>query len=275
MARFGTLRWRGRAPRGAELAFSFRSGVSSEPDRTWSDWTAPRKPSATARWPLEGVPAGRYVQWRADAQGRRRRATASPQIDAVELTYRQENLRPKVTSFEVLDPGEILVPAGFNPTTQVFEPVHPNREGIFTTLEEARRRRRSPHQDAVEEGLPLVAVEGRGPERRRARLRPPLPTPGPGAAARATTGWLPVVEELDDDHFSFDATALPDGLYRFRLTVSDAGANAPGEGMVGDELSEPVVIDHSPPALVEAASARAGRSRPWWRTPGTRCARWR
>src|SRR5690606_31136805 len=39
---------------------------------------------------------------------------------------------------------------------------------------------------------------------------------------------------------------------RFRLTASDAGENAPGEGLAGEELSEPVVVDHTPPRLVEA-----------------------
>lgn len=249
VARFGTLRWRGQAPRGSQIAFSFRSGVSSEPDRTWSDWTPARKPSATGEVSLAGVPRGRYVQWRATLKGPEQ-AAASPRIDSVELTYRQENLRPKVTSFEVLDPGQILVPAGFNPTTQVFEPVHPNREGIFTTLEEAsptpegrtktlwKKGYRSlqwkvedPNGDGLSYTLEFRRQEGGGGD---------------------DGGWLPVVEDLEDDHFSFDATALPDGLYRFRLSASDAEANAPGDGLVGDELSEPVVIDHSPPALVEA-----------------------
>ena len=36
VARFGVLRWRGETPRGTALHFSFRSGISAEPDRTWS-----------------------------------------------------------------------------------------------------------------------------------------------------------------------------------------------------------------------------------------------
>jgi hypothetical protein len=67
------------------------------------------------------------------------------------------------------------------------------------------------------------------------------------------------VEDLEEDHYSFDATVLPDGLYRFRLTASDAGANPPGEGQSGDRLSEPVVIDHSPPLL--AGVERSGEPR--------------
>lgn len=255
VARFGTLRWRGRAPRGAEIAFSFRSGVSAEPDATWSDWTPPRKPSATGEVPLEGVPVGRYVQWRSTLTGAEG-AAVSPQVAAVELTYRQENLRPKVTSFEVLDPGEILVPAGFNPTIQVFEPVHPNREGIFTTLEEATATGDSRTKTLWKKGYRSLQWKVEDPNDDELvyalRFRRVDQEGGQEGDGAGEEGWLPVVEELEEDYFSFDATALPDGLYRFRLTVSDAGANAPGEGLVGDQLSEPVVIDHSPPALVEA-----------------------
>ncbi|HXO20621.1 MAG TPA: hypothetical protein VOA87_11940, partial [Thermoanaerobaculia bacterium] len=63
MARFGSFRWRGEVPPGSAVRFSFRSGVSAEPDHTWSVWTAPREGEEL---PLAGVPLGRYVQWRAE-----------------------------------------------------------------------------------------------------------------------------------------------------------------------------------------------------------------
>jgi hypothetical protein len=271
VARFGTLRWRGESPRGAGLAFSFRSGVSSEPDRTWSDWTAAREPSEGGEVSLEGVPRGRYVQWRAtlSAGGHRE---AAPRIDAVELSYRQENLRPKVASFDVLDPGEVLVPAGFNPTQQVFEPTNPTREGIFTTLEASEgpgegrtktlwKKGYRTFQWSVEDpnGDELVYAlhfrPDRGPD------RGPDQGPDQGQAPAEDGAWMTVAEDLEEAHYGFDATVLPDGVYRFRLTASDAEDNPPGEGQVGDRLSAPVVIDHSPPALVEAEARRGNPGR--------------
>lgn len=271
VSRFGTLRFQGRVPRGAELRFSFRSGVSSDPDRTWSDWTAPRAPSDGGEVVLDGVPRGRYVQWRAQLAARpgSYREGASPRLDSVELTYRQENLRPRVTSFTVLDPGEILVPAGFNPTQQVFEPVSPNREGIFTTLETG-----SPASDARTKtlwkkgyrSLQWEVEDPNGDETRYAlHFRRDDHDEAVSAAGDGGSdgedGWLPVVEDLEESHFGFDATALPDGLYRFRLSASDAAENAPGEGLEGEELSEPVVVDHTPPALIEAKRSGGGTVR--------------
>ena len=255
VARFGTLRWRGQAPRGSDVRFSFRSGVSAEPDRTWSDWTAPREPSPTGEVSLDGVPRGRYVQWRVTFAAPER-AEASPRLAGVELSYRQENLRPRVTTFRALDPGEILVPAGFNPTAQVFEPVSPNREGIFTTLEDASAPPEGRTKTLWKKGYRTFRWQVEDPNQ-DALVYALHFRPADGEAESGEEAWLPVVEELEEDWFSFDATTLPDGWYRFRLTASDADANAPGEGMAGEELSEPVVIDHSPPALVEAGS-RAG-----------------
>jgi hypothetical protein len=252
VSRFGTLRFRGRVPRGAELAFSFRSGVSSDPDRTWSEWTEPRAPSEGGEVALDGLPRGRYVQWRARLESGR--GEVSPRLDSVELTYRQENLRPRVTSFTVLDPGEILVPAGFNPTQQVFEPVSPNRDGIFTTLDDGSSAAEGRTKTLWKKGWRSLQWEVEDPNEDELVYSLHFRRGDEGAEG----GWLPVVEELEDTSFGFDATALPDGLYRFRLVASDAAENAPGEGLVGEELSEPVVIDHSPPALVEAGRTRGG-----------------
>jgi hypothetical protein len=235
VARFGVFRWRGEAPDGARVGFSFRSGVSSEPDRTWSTWTAA---AGGAELALD-VPPGRYVQWRAELQAG---GGGSPRITGVELSYRQENLRPKITRFAALDPGEILVPANFNPANQVFEPAHPSRDGIFTTLEPAAedgdlrfktlwkkgyRTLRWEAQDANDDSLVYALF-----------FRP-----------ESGKDWLPMAEELDEGHYAFDETALPDGVYRFRLTVSDREGNPPGAALTAEQVSESVVVDATPPAL--------------------------
>jgi len=70
------------------------------------------------------------------------------------------------------------------------------------------------------------------------------------AAAADDAPWLKVATDLEEDHYSFDAMALPDGLYRFRLVASDRQANDPDTAQSAERISEPVVIDHTPPALV-------------------------
>lgn len=258
VARFGTLRWWGDTPAGSSLEFSLRSGVSSEPDTTWSEWTGPAAPSPDGELAVEGLPRGRYVQWRVALEAGDG-GTAGPKIDGVELAYRQSNLRPEISAFETLDPGQIIVPAGFNPTLQVFEPVHPNREGIFTTLEQTAASGNGRTKTLWKKGYRSFRWKVADPNgdtlSYALEFRPLYPEDG-GRQDRAgrddPAGWMPVAEDLADDHYSFDATVLPDGVYRFRLLASDEEENAPGEGLVSDQISEPVVIDHSPPRLVEA-----------------------
>jgi hypothetical protein len=242
VARFGSFRWRGEAPDGSSVRVSFRSGVSAEPDKTWSPWTAPQEGDEVS---LAKLPHGRYVQWRAEL---RSGPGGSPRLYNTELSYRQENLSPHIDGLAVLEPGQILVPAAFNPGNQVFEPAHPNREGIFTTLE-----------SAPDEGGRVKALYKRGYRTLRWSASDPNEDKlvyslwfRPAERREESATWLKVVEDLDDDHYNFDATVLPDGIYRFRLVASDRKSNDPQDAKTAEQVSEPVVIDQTPPALVQA-----------------------
>ncbi|MEA2692806.1 MAG: hypothetical protein QOJ16_2193 [Acidobacteriota bacterium] len=242
VARFGSFRWRGDAPEGSSVRVSFRSGVSSEPDKTWSPWTAPKEGDEIA---IADLPRGRYVQWRAEL---RSGPGGSPRLYSTELSYRQENLSPRVDALAVLEPGQILVPAAFNPGSQVFEPAHPNREGIFTTLE-----------STPDDGGRVKPLWKRGYRALRWAVSDPNEDKlvyslwfRPAERSPEPEKWLKVVEDLDEDHYNFDATVLPDGIYRFRLVASDRKSNDPAEAKTAEQVSEPVVVDQTPPVLVQA-----------------------
>ena len=253
VARFGTYRWRGESPGGDALRFSFRSGVSSEPDRTWSAWTEPKgsaKGSQGSEISLSSLPRGRFVQWRVEM---RAEDGKSPQLFAAELSYRQENLKPKIDLLGVLDPGQILVPANFNPTNQVYEPAHPNREGIFT----------SPGAPPEDEGGRTKVLWKKGYRTLRWAASDPndddlvydlafRPVAAPsGFSSGPEAEWMKVAGDLKESYYSFDATVLPDGVYRFRLRASDRLANEAGSALTAERVSDPVVIDHTPPVLGE------------------------
>jgi hypothetical protein len=250
LARFGSFRWRGELPDGAAMRFSFRSGTSAVPDNTWSPWISPPASpldSQGQEMALSELPRGRFVQWRAELESSGGSKRSSPLLYGTELSYRQENLPPRIASLQALDPGQILVPATFNPANQVYEPAHPNKEGIFvavgTQVTEEGAGRTKP---LWKKGFRTLRWSASDPN------EDPLvfdlffrPAGAPDSAA-----WLKVATDLEDDHYSFDATALPDGVYRFRLVASDRNANDPDTALAAERISEPVVIDHTPPALV-------------------------
>ena len=249
ISRFGTLHWEGDTPAGTHLQFSFRSGISAQPDATWSSWTSARGGDEVS---LAGVPAGRYLQWRATFAANN---GTSPRMDGVELSYRQLNLRPKITSLSVLDPGEVLVPANFNPSNQIYEPTHPNRDGIFTTLRAASERPEDRRQKTLwKQGYRSLRWSAEDPNGDSLTYRVEFRPVGGEV-------WLPVVDEQSRSYLSFDATMLPDGLYRFRLTASDAPTSTAnlttGTGLLASRTSETVLIDHTRPVV--AKSRRQGR----------------
>ena len=56
-----------------------------------------------------------------------------------------------------------------------------------------------------------------------------------------------MAKDIDKTYYSFDATVLPDGAYRFRLTAEDGKQRSGSEALSAEKLSESVVIDNSPP----------------------------
>jgi len=266
IARFGTFRWRGEVPRGATLEVSFRSGISAQPDRTWSDWSdwrrAPSDERRGGEVALDGVPRGRYAQWRL----RLRAADGdSPLIHGTELTYRQENLRPRVEGLEVLDPGEILVPSNFNAGSQAFEPTSPRPDGVFTSLRSATAEGNNRLKTLWKPGYRSLRWQAEDPNGDdllyRLEVRPAgsAPEAGSDADGDGDGGWLEVAEELTETYYVFDARVLPDGVYRFRLGASDRLENPAGADLTDHRMTEPVVVDHSPPALVSVQQVYADR----------------
>lgn len=247
VARFGVFRWRGELPAGAGLEIEVRSGLSSEPDATWTDWLAAGTGREVALGELSN---GRFVQWRATF---RAGSDGGPRLRSAELSYRQDNLPPEITSFEVLDPGQILVPQNFNPQNQTYEPWSPNREGIFTSVKSASENDNTRLKSLWKKGYRALRWEAEDPNgdtlEYALSFRREDDVQGDGADDEP---WLPIVDELDEANFSFDATVLPDGVYRFRLDVADSPARLSGEGRTAKKVSEPAIVDHAPPRLVSA-----------------------
>lgn len=237
-SRFGTFRWRGEAG-GGGVRFSFRSGMSAEPDRTWSPWTAAKRGDEVS---LEDLPRGRYVQWRAEMDGG---SGGSPRLYTAELSYRQENLSPRIDAFAALEPGQILVPQNFNPSNQVYEPAHPTREGIFTTVGQPADEDDGRTKPLWKKGFRTLRWAASDPNQDgleyELAFRP----------ADSDGDWMRVADELEDNYCAFDATALPDGVYRFRLRASDRPSNDPGSAQVAERVSDPVVVDNTTPVMVK------------------------
>ena len=240
IARFGTLRWHGTVPSDSTLSFSVRSGMSSSPDRTWTDWSPAEKGSEIS---LGSLASGRYVQWRASFEASRGQ---SPTLTEVTLSYAQENLPPSIISFAALDPGKILVPANFNASQQVFESASPDRQGIFDTLVPTSSVSDSQRLKTLwRKGYRTLQWKAEDPNDDKLQFQVLF------RSEDSEGDWMTVVEDIHETYFSFDSTALPDGRYRFQLVAVDRPRGDDPELKRSEEISEPVVVDHSVPTVVD------------------------
>lgn len=246
MSRFGSLRWRGDSARRGAVTFAVRSGLSAEPDATWSDWSVPAAGDALD---LAALPEGRFVQWRLAVAPK---AGASARVTAVEISYRQKNSSPTISRFEAMDPGQVLVPSSFSPDDQIYEPAHPNRAGIFKPLEPASSSNGSRLKTLWRSGYRTLRWSAEDPNEDALEYALEFRPLG------SEHGFLPLAEGVDESYYSFDATVLPDGVYRFRLTVSDEPGNTPPTARSAERISEPVVIDHTPPMVLEVDAREGG-----------------
>lgn len=243
-SRFGELRWEGEMPRGSSLAFSARSGMSSDPDSTWSAWSSPQEGNGLS---LSVIPPGRYVQWRVRfraADGR------SPEIRRVTVSYRHQNLPPRIRALEVLEAGVALLYPGSAGRDDVFEAWRPEEDGIFSGLRGASGDSDRPRR-AHRSGFRSLVWSAEDPNADDLYFRLSF------RREEAGDDWLVMAEGLEDPWFSFDSTALPDGWYRVRLQARDRPFDAEGgnPGLETERVSVPVLVDNTVPRQADVKAA--------------------
>ncbi len=70
---------------------------------------------------------------------------------------------------------------------------------------------------------------------------------------------------MKERYLSWDSTAFPDGEYRLRVSASDLPGNPPAEALSASMVSDPFLVDNTPPRIAGlAASASGGKLHAAW-----------
>lgn len=216
---WGALSWTAQTPRGASISFRARTGNTEQPDDSWSDWSAPY--TRATGTPIER-PRARYLQWEATlAAG----SGGGPVLKGVQISYLQDNLPPEITTLEVLDPGIVLVGSG----------------GGGDGSPAARRAKNQPRR-SIDKGRRAVLWKSEDINDDDLRFDVFF-------KAEDETLWKPLGRDLDVEFHTWDATAMPDGVYRIRVTASDAPSNPPGGEQSGSRVSSAFDVDNTPPVV--------------------------
>jgi hypothetical protein len=204
-----------------------RSGNVENPARNWSDW---RK--ITPNTGSSGVPAARFVQWKAVID-------PGAQVDSVGINYLPVNIAPVVDEIAV-EPG---ARANQNPP-QAGQP-----QQISINLPSAQNTL-SYNQDPAT--APLAAVRDRSAvtvrwaahDENGDELVFDVYVRGDGEK-----NWRLLRSHITDRFYSFDSIRIPDGGYRVRVVASDAPAHMLGDALSSAKESDRFLIDTTPPVL--------------------------
>jgi len=63
------------------------------------------------------------------------------------------------------------------------------------------------------------------------------------------TNWIQLKDQLEADTFEWDGRTIEDGRYEVRVTASDQRSNTTTTKLTGSRISEPVVVDNTPPVI--------------------------
>jgi len=228
-ARWGRVSVDLSIPRGTTATLQTRSSNVGDTEAPgWSAWSKPIDLAQTSEAQIPSAPA-RFLQYRllfkADQEARR-----TPLVRSVRIPYIAENFPPEVLSLAVSTPRKDQkakvrpVPPGV-PAPKRAAP----RSDIFTITWKAR----DPNDDRLTFNL-YIRQAGR-------------------------TRWIRIAEDLEKPKYAWDSKTVPDGRYEIRLVASDGPDNPPDTALARARISEPFIVDNSPPRI-EALRWRAVRA---------------
>lgn len=243
-ATYGNMDAVATVPGKSTLEFKTRTGNTPDPDDgSWSDWSKP-----SAQWPVKVKSApGRYAQYMAvmkpSPDGE------SPSFKEVRIYYVTANQSPDIDSFTVSPqpqnkpmpqsqtggqqppPQPQGGPGGQNPqeSNLVVGSVQASDEIVFKWVA------KDDDMDAL-----LSKIEFR---------------------RTGDTAWSLIQKDEPKNEYRWNTTAIPDGIYEAKLTVSDYDSNTKERALFDEEYSDPFTIDHSRPvvSIEEIKSAGGGK----------------
>jgi hypothetical protein len=230
VARWGRLSWRGEG-----ATFRTRSGNTSRPDSTWSDWSDPITDAARSNI---ASPNARYIQWRAELSG-----TAT--LDNVVIPYLPQNTPPNVRNISVSaiatsgSKSASSASASYSITVTDSGDASAASGTASQTLGRAAGQQIQVSWQADDpDGDKLVySLYFRGEDERE---------------------WKLLRANMTELTYLLDGDVFADGRYYFKVTASDRPANPLDLAKDAELVSAPVLIDNTPPVVNPSAPRHVG-----------------
>jgi hypothetical protein len=236
-ADWGRIWWRSSGG----VVLQTRSGNTEKPNETWSDWSANYADQKGAQI---NSPKAKYLQWRAvfNTNTLPKGTTfcsgldCGPVLNEVNVSYLPRNIAPEILSIQIL-PTNVGLQA--NPPIQI----DPNIENSGLDLSAfGMQNPQIPPRRIYQRGA--RSLQWTAEDRNGDRLEYDI-------YYRAITeaSFKILRENLRENFFTIDGSALPDGRYIFRIVAKDSLSNPLSQVLSGERLSEPFDIDNAAPTV--------------------------
>ena len=240
---WGRIRFRGQA-NGGSIELAARSGNLDRPQQNWSPWKPVRLESDGGR--AEAPPA-RFLQYKVTLKASP--SGASPEVAEVEAAYLNKNVAPEVKKIAATPPNYRFPPQTLKLTQSkniTLPPLSGAPRPTAKTLTTSSSQTMQYAKGYV--GVRWLAEDPNGDKLRyRVEIR------GEGESE-----WKLLEEDLELARLSWDSTAYADGEYRVRVTATDAPDNPPHQALEAVLVSEPFLIDNTPPEIRGLAATFSG-----------------
>lgn len=238
---WGRLAWVGDGA----VTFDARSGNVVHPQQNWSPW---------APVPLTGdggriaAPPARFLQYRATLTAAA--AGASPEVRVIEIAYMSKNIAPTLQEIEITPPNyKFSAPAtSLTSSSQTITlPALGSKKRTSTVSLESTSSQSMQYAKGFTGVRWLVQDDNQDTMEYRIELR------GVGE-----TGWKLLKDNVREKYYSWDSAAFPDGKYVVRVTASDKPSNPPGSALSSEIVSDPFLIDNTPPQISGVGATATG-----------------
>jgi hypothetical protein len=251
-AYWGRISYRGLG----KITVSTRSGNRSHPESNWSPWATLQTETSAAACDSCGAgrtvsPSARFLQYKIDltpATGQ-----PEPEVSYVEVAYLPKNVAPEVEAIDIA-PANYRFPAqllSLTPSTSItLPPIGQQKSGASTIAGDGNISQTLNYAKGFESARWLASDENGDALAYRVEIR-----------GVKESGWKLLKENVKEKYLSWDTAAFPDGEYVLRVTASDLPGNPPDQALSASLVSDPFLIDNTPPQILNLAGVGAANNK--------------
>jgi hypothetical protein len=192
-------------------------------------------------------PSARFLQYKVELNVSG--SKMAPELASVEIAYLPKNTAPLVEDIDIAPPNyKFPAPsAPAAPSTSITLPPLGQRKGVSSPSLDLTTSQTLTYSKgwigvrwaaADEDGDSLIyKIEIRGENE---------------------SEWRLLKDKVHDKYYGWDSTAFPDGEYLVRVSASDAPSNPPDQALSSALISDPFLIDNTPPRILNLTAAPSG-----------------